>query len=101
MTNLNWSISLVAALRPLGFVRVGEHRVSLRTRKVRGWLACLLALVAAFGMAVAVGGSAHAASTPTLDLNVLLIGNGSTDPTTAAWQSALSAQGVPYTRHPD
>ena len=43
-----------------------------------------------FGMAVAVGDSAHAASTSTLDLNVLLIGNGSTDPTTAAWQSALS-----------
>jgi len=73
--------------------------VRLGSRKVRGWLACLLALVAASGLtvAVAVGGSASAASLPTLDLKVLLIGNGSADPTTAAWQSALSGEGVPYT----
>jgi hypothetical protein len=73
--------------------------VSRGSRKVRGWLACLLALVAASGLAVAVavGGTASAATPPTLDLNVLLIGNGSTDPTTAAWQSALSSEGVPYT----
>ena len=43
------------------------------------------------------GSLASAASPPTLDLNVLLVGNGSSDPTTAAWQSALSTQGVPYT----
>ena len=34
---------------------------------------------------------------PELSLNVLLIGSGSTDPTTAAWQAALSSEGVSYT----
>ncbi|MFI9383574.1 putative Ig domain-containing protein [Kutzneria sp. NPDC052558] len=39
-----------------------------------------------------------AAATPSrLDLNVLLIGAGASDPTTAAWQSALSGEGVAYT----
>ena len=28
---------------------------------------------------------------------MLLIGEGSADPTTAAWQAALTSQGVPYT----
>ena len=32
-----------------------------------------------------------------LDLNVLLIGAGPSDPTTAAWQSALTSEGVAYT----
>jgi len=38
-----------------------------------------------------------AATPPQLDLDVLLIGAGSSDPTTAAWQSALSSEGVNYT----
>ena len=39
-----------------------------------------------------------AAATPSrLDLNVLLVGTGASDPTTAAWQSALSGEGVAYT----
>jgi len=39
-----------------------------------------------------------AAATPSrLDLDVLLIGTGASDPTTAAWQSALSGEGVAYT----
>ena len=47
---------------------------------------------------------ASAATPPTLDLKVLLIGEGtstngegSTDPTTGAWESALTSEGVPYT----
>jgi hypothetical protein len=49
-------------------------------------------------MAAAGGGTAAAAtSPPTLDLKVLLIGDGSSDTTTAAWESALSNEGVPYT----
>ncbi|MGO9029142.1 MAG: hypothetical protein ACLQOZ_11015, partial [Acidimicrobiales bacterium] len=41
---------------------------------------------------------AAAASAPVqLDLKVLLVGDGASDPTTAAWQSALSQEGVPYT----
>jgi hypothetical protein len=56
-------------------------------------------MLAAIGLATAVGArTAAAATTPvTLDLQVLLIGNGSTDITTAAWQSALNEEGVPYT----
>ena len=41
--------------------------------------------------------SAGAAAPPTLTLNVLLIGNGTADPTTVAWQSALSSEGVSFT----
>ncbi|MGA3149566.1 MAG: hypothetical protein ABSF33_19145, partial [Acidimicrobiales bacterium] len=41
--------------------------------------------------------SAAAATPVQLDLKVLLVGAGSTDPTTAAWQSALSSEGVAYT----
>ncbi len=41
--------------------------------------------------------SAAAATPVQLNLNVLLIGTGSSDPTTAAWQSALSSEGVAYT----
>ncbi|HZM55169.1 MAG TPA: hypothetical protein VFC03_09120, partial [Acidimicrobiales bacterium] len=52
-------------------------------------------LVATLGLAVP--RSVGAAVPPTLNLNVLLIGTGSSDPTTAAWQSALSSEGVAYT----
>lgn len=38
-----------------------------------------------------------AATPPQLDLKVLLIGGGSDDPTTTAWQKALDTEGVPYT----
>ena len=34
---------------------------------------------------------------PTLDLRVLLIGDGASDPTTAAWAAALTNEGAPYT----
>src|SRR5664280_1383621 len=40
---------------------------------------------------------AAAAAPVQLNLNVLLIGTGSSEPTTAAWQSALSSEGVSYT----
>jgi hypothetical protein len=40
---------------------------------------------------------ASAASPARLTLNVLLIGNGTSDPTTAAWQAALTSEGVAYT----
>ena len=67
----------------------------------QGWLAALaaVALVAAAGAAVP--GTAAAAGTPAqLDLKVLLIGGtggAAADPTTAAWASALSSEGVAYT----
>ncbi|MCW2930892.1 MAG: hypothetical protein JWM19_1854, partial [Actinomycetia bacterium] len=66
--------------------------------KVRGWLAFLAVIVLTTGLTVAAYGRwAAAAALPTLDLKVLLIGNGSSDATTTAWQSALGSEGVPYT----
>ena len=60
---------------------------------VKVTVAC--AMVAALLSVVA---HAAAASAPVqLDLKVLLVGDGASDPTTAAWQSALSQEGVPYT----
>jgi Putative Ig domain len=59
----------------------------------------LVTLLAA-GSLIAVGSAAvpaAAATPPTLNLKVLLVGEGSTDPTTGAWQAALTAEGVPYT----
>jgi hypothetical protein len=38
-----------------------------------------------------------ATGAPTLDLKILLIGNGAADPTTAAWAATLTDEGVPYT----
>jgi hypothetical protein len=50
------------------------------------------------GLAATAGaGVAAADTTPqTLNLKVLLIGEGSSDPTTSAWASALSREGVPF-----
>ncbi len=70
--------------------RVRQPIVKVITTAV---MACLLAATL-----LAVGARpAAAASPPQLALRVLLIGNGPSDPTTAAWQSALSSEGVPYT----
>ena len=41
--------------------------------------------------------TASAATAPTLNLKILLIGNGSSDVTTAAWEAALTSEGVAYT----
>ena len=65
------------------------------SRSLRTWLLVLLA--AAFGtLAMHVAGAA-AATPPTVNLKVLLIGQGPTDVTTAAWASALKSEGVPFT----
>ncbi len=59
---------------------------------------CLSVALVAGGLAATAGaGAAAAAAPPTLNLKVLLIGEGSSDVTTAAWQAALSTEGVPYT----
>jgi hypothetical protein len=65
------------------------------TRLARNLVAVLAAgsLVASAGVGVA----ASAASPPTLGLKILLIGSGSTDVTTGAWEAALTSEGVPYT----
>ena len=69
-------------------------------RAQRTWprTAASLLAVSSLVLAGVSSGLAHAATgADTLDLKVLLIGNGSTDPTTAAWASALGNEGVPYT----
>ena len=60
--------------------------------------ACLATVLAFGGLAATAGAGAAAADTTpqTLNLKVLLIGEGSTDPTTAAWASALSNEGVAF-----
>ena len=70
------------------------HRLRGAKRLALGLAAALVA----GGLAAATPAvTAAAASPPTLNLKVLLIGEGSSDVTTAAWQSALTSEGVPYT----
>jgi len=57
----------------------------------------LVVVVVAAAVLSTVTRRAAAASPPSLNLNVLLIGDGTSDATTAAWQSALSSEGLAYT----
>jgi len=69
----------------------------LRNRKRIVSLVAATCVVMA-GLAGVVGSSAaHAAPGQSLDLKVLLIGQNGGDPTTAAWQSELTSEGVAYT----
>jgi hypothetical protein len=60
---------------------------------------CLAAALAAGVPAAAIGpvAAASAAAPPAVNLRILLIGEGTGDVTTAAWQAALTSEGVPYT----
>ncbi|MGA3221129.1 MAG: hypothetical protein ABSE77_18985 [Acidimicrobiales bacterium] len=69
-------------------------KTAISSRKV---VAAGLTAAMVTGLLAATGASAWAVNQNTLDLRVLLIGNGSTDVTTAAWESALTTEGVPYT----
>ena len=77
-------------------------RNSLAGRGRRGvrWLGLgLAAVLSTTGLAAVAGaGPALAATPPTLNLKVLLIGNGAADPTTGAWAAALASEGVPFTQ---
>jgi hypothetical protein len=78
--------------------RTSDHVIDRRrTVGRRRWttLAAVTGLLA--GAATAMPMQAGAATAPQLDLRVLVIGNGAGDPTTDAWTSALSAEGVAYT----
>src|SRR5450631_862366 len=66
-----------------------------RSRSLHTWLLVLVA-VAVVALAMNATGAA-AATPPTLNLKVLLIGQGPTDVTTAAWAAALKSEGVPFT----
>ena len=74
--------------------------VSGRRRRVTARLSSILVTVlAAAGLTATAGtaGTASAATPPQLNLKILLIGEGPSDVTTAAWQAALNSEGVPYT----
>ena len=57
----------------------------------------VVALAGSLATTAAAAPGAAAATAPQLNLKVLLIGEGASDPTTAAWESALTSEGVPYT----
>jgi hypothetical protein len=96
------------------FVRAGVVVPRLR-RPISGWAGsavtgrrcwgtaklalCLTAALAASGLTAVTGAgnAALAAAPPTVNLKVLLIGEGPSDVTTAAWQAALTSEGVPFT----
>src|ERR1700733_10363696 len=65
-------------------------------RRPRVAVAISVAMLAG-SLAASSGTEAFAATPNTLDLKVLLIGDGPADATTAAWASALNTEGVPYT----
>ncbi|MGA2827584.1 MAG: putative Ig domain-containing protein [Streptosporangiaceae bacterium] len=70
--------------------------------RAAAWLAAFLVTVltasglAATGVTASIAAVAAAATSPTLNLKILLIGNGSADVTTAAWEAALKSEGVAY-----
>jgi hypothetical protein len=72
-------------------------------RAFSGWSRRLLQAALPAVLAVPVGifgvanATASAATPPAVALKVLLIGSGSSDPTTAAWESELANEGVAYT----
>jgi len=57
----------------------------------------VLSLGMVCGLVVASAWASATTPPPTLTLKVLLIGSGASDPTTTAWEAALSQEGVPYT----
>ncbi|GAA1936693.1 putative Ig domain-containing protein [Kitasatospora viridis] len=66
--------------------------------RVARWAAAGAAAITLLGTVQAgVSAATPAVMSPQVDLRVLLIGGGSTDPTTTAWQNALATEGVPYT----
>jgi hypothetical protein len=68
--------------------------------KLPRWLryaAVLVAVALSAMFAAAIQTTASAAGPVQLNLRILLMGGGAGDPTTAAWQSTLDGEGVPYT----
>ena len=67
-------------------------------KKFAGWFKYGgLATAATVALLSVITVNASAATPQQLDLKVLLIGGEAGDPTTAAWQSALTSEGVPFT----
>src|ERR1022692_3301348 len=65
-------------------------------RRRVAWLVPVAALISG-GLAAIASPVATAATPPTLNLKILLIGEGPGDVTTTAWRAALDSEGVPYT----
>ena len=68
--------------------------------KIAHWLRYgVVLVVVALGAIFLVGfeKAASAATPAQLNLRILLVGGGSGDPTTDAWQATLNSEGVPYT----
>jgi hypothetical protein len=77
------------------------HSVAGSRRWMTRWLgAALAALLSTAGLVAAAAAPASAATPNTLDLKVLLIADGNAAPETAAWEAALTSEGVPYTAVP-
>src|SRR5450631_1683541 len=68
-----------------------------RRRRAKFGALGLAALGVTGGLLAASALAAPTPAPPSVGLKVLLIGSGSADPTTVAWESALSSEGVPYT----
>jgi hypothetical protein len=68
-----------------------------RASRTRPGTAASVLAAACLAAAALPAAPAGAAAPPTLDLRVLLVGAGSTDPTTAAWESAMNSEGVAFT----
>ena len=70
-----------------------------RGRRGARWLGLgLAAVLSTTGLAAVAGAGPALAATNTLNLKVLLIGNGASDPTTGAWAATLASEGVPFTQ---
>ena len=68
----------------------------LRSRKARFGALGVLAVGVTGGLLAASALAAPTPPPPQASLKVLLIGDGAADPTTAAWETALTKEGVPY-----
>ena len=64
--------------------------------KILAVVAVIVAAVTVLATSALPATTASAATSPTLDLKILLIGNGSADVTTAAWEASLKSEGVGY-----
>jgi len=69
----------------------------LRSRRARFSALGLVALGISSGVLAASALGAGTPAPPQTSLKVLLIGNGTADTTTGAWEAALTSEGVPYT----
>jgi Putative Ig domain len=95
MEGLDWAA--VKAFVVMGGGVPVASSVAGRRRWGTRWLGLGVAAVLSTTGLAAVNVAASAATSNTLNLRILLIGDGNAAPETAAWESALSTEGVPYT----